>query len=1123
MSLFARKTALSCGAATVAILCASAAWAQARSFNVPAEEAVNSIPEFARQAGVQIVAPANQLQGRRTGAIKGTFEVRAGLDKLLQGTGLQVASSDDQTILLRAARKNVAAAPETEGAAPARELAPGRMEPSSGSETVTVTGSRLSSTFQAPTPVTVLDATAIRVSGQINIEDTLNQTPQFRGSQGDGKFNNGQGTGGATLNLRGLGAQRNLVLVNGRRYTIQGPNQTTDVNTIPVTLIARTEIVTGGSSAVYGSDAITGVVNFIMRQDFEGFEARSHIDFDSVTKTPTWSVDLTGGASFAHDRGNIAVSMGYMNRGGLSRQERGGIYIPPYGDGCVTPATASKRYVGTQITVPSGQTCAGLGGVPGLIFAGSGDIPNGRFTPTYLPGANNTNALPGGLGAATTAAYATAGLAGLSSNNGFGFTFDDAGSAARPAVDPTDRFNLTLPNYLQIPLERWMVNSFLNYKLLPRVTAYAEMHFSTNTVVSRLSPSNINGTMIFNNNNPYVSPAMRALFAQLDIDERNTINVPAGAKTFTTTPGDGIVSMNVGRRFTDVGFRISNAQRDAWRFVGGFRGALPDASADFLKDLSYDIYYNYAKTVLTERQNGNVSRSKLQDSLLSVGSAAPVCNIFGQNISTACLAQISVNSTNITSAQMAGAQGSVNGTAFELPAGPVAFAFGGEWRSTSASYTPDTYLASGDVAGFNAGQPTNGFQSVREFFGEVRVPILTDVPFFQSLSANGAFRNSSYNLKGVGSVWTYSGGADWRVDDNISFRGQYQRAIRAPNVGELFGGQTSGGGSAATDPCGPVIASRQTAVVRAICIAQGVPSALVFQPQVQPSNLIGSVSGGNPNLSAEQSETITFGAIITPDAIPGLAFSIDYFSINVKGAIAQLGGGLVNTLNLCFYTLADANSQYCKAINRDPNTGAITAPLFVQVLNANTGANKVQGIDFEGQYNWDLGFGWLSDDSRLHISTNWTWTTKFTITPVQELTSVQNECVGSFGQTCGSPVPFLRGSTRLTWTDGDLSLSLRHRFMGGGTVDTFIIPLRQGVAPPSLGNLTNPVIEDFHYLDLSGTYQLTDEIRLSGGVNNILNIAPPILGSAVNGNVTFPATYDPNGQSFFLDVTFLTN
>jgi outer membrane receptor protein involved in Fe transport len=979
-------------------------------------------------------------------------------------------------------------------------------------ESVVVTGSRLPSTYQAPTPVTVVDAAAIRSSGLVNIEDTLNETPQFRGSQSDGKFANGQASGGATLNLRGLGANRNLVLVNGRRYTIQGPDQTTDVNTIPIALIERTEIVTGGSSAVYGSDAITGVINFIMRQDFEGVEAQTHIDFDSTTNTPTYSIDLTAGANFAHDKGNIAVSMGYQNRGGISRQDRGGIYIPPYGDGCVTAATANSRQIGTQINLAAGQTCAGVGGAPGLVFAGSGDIPNGRYVPQVLPG---------GANAGLNTAYANAGLTGIGANAGFGYTYDNAGATARPAVDPTDRYNLTLPNYLQIPQERWMVNSFMHYDLLPRVTAYAEMHFSTNTVTSRLSPSNINGSMLFNTNNPYLSPSMQALFTQLDAAETGPQTVTAGSKTYTNTPNNGIAQLTVGRRFTDVGFRIANAQRDAWRFVGGFRGSLPSVSDTFLKDLSYDLYYDYAKTTNTERQQGSVSRSRLQDSLLSVGGAAPVCNIFGQNISTACVTAIAVNSTTVTTAQMAGAQGSVTGTLFDMPAGAVSFALGGEWRSTSAVFVPDQFLASGDVAGFNAALPTRGSESVREVFGEARLPLIKDVPLIQQWSLNGAFRVSDYNLAGVGTVTTFSAGSDWKVDDNISFRGQYQNAIRAPNVGELFGGQTQNF-TAFVDPCGAA-STTKTAAVAAICQAQGVPAARVFTTSVNPASLVGNVSGGNPALSQEKSETITFGTVITPDAVPGLALSIDYFSINVNGAIGQLGGGLVNTGNLCYNTLQDANSIYCRAFNRDPATGAITAPLYVQVNNANTGALKTQGIDFAGQYHMDLDFGYLSDASSLSLSTNWTWTTEFTSTPVKELTNIKNECVGSFGTTCGSPVPALKGISRLTWTDGDVSLSLRHRFVGGTTVDTYLLPFRKIAATPGISTLTNPIIPDFHYFDLSGSYDVTDEIRLDAGVNNLLNVGPPVLGSAANGNVTFPATYDPLGQSFFFDVTFKTN
>ncbi|HEU0095531.1 MAG TPA: TonB-dependent receptor, partial [Rhizomicrobium sp.] len=416
---------------------------------------------------------------------------------------------------------------------------------------------------------------------------------------------------------------------------------------------------------------------------------------------------------------------------------------------------------------------------------------------------------------------------------------------------------------------------------------------------------------------------------------------------------------------------------------------------------------------------------------------------------------------------------------------------------------------------------TRGSESVREVFGEVRVPLIKDVPLIQELSLNGAFRNSDYNLSGVGDVWTYSVGADWKADDNISFRGQYQSAIRAPNVGELFGGQAQNF-TAFTDPCAQS-SNAGNAKIRSICLAQGVPAAAVFTPGVQPAALVGNVSGGNPALSQEQSETITFGSVITPSFVPGLALSVDWFSIGINGAIAQLGGGLVNTGNLCYNTLQDANSIYCRAFNRDPNSGAINAPLYVQVNNANTGAMKTQGVDFAGQYHFDLDWGYLSDSSSVSISTSWTWTTEFTLTPVKELSNIKNECVGAFGTTCGSPIPSLKGTSRVTWTDGDLSLSLRHRFVGGTTVDTYLIPFRSVATTPSLATLTNPVIPDFHYFDLSGTYDLTDEIQLAAGVNNLLNVGPPVLGSAANGNVTFPATYDPMGQSFFFDITFKTN
>ena len=336
--------------------------------------------------------------------------------------------------------------------------------------------------------------------GQVNIEDTLNDTPQFRGSQGDGKFNNGQASAPRPWTCApGRPAQPGAGQWPALHHS--GSDQTTDVNTIPIALIERTEIVTGGSSAVYGPTPSPAWSISSCARISKAWKPRA-MSISTASQDATWSVDLTGGANFAHDRGNIAVSIGYLNRGAISRQDRGGIYIPPYGDGCVTAATASSRQIGTQITGLSGQACLNAGGAPGLVFAGSGDIPNGRYTPTILPGSSN---------AAVNAAYAAAGLSGTGS---FGYTFNDAGTTPRPAIDPTDRYNLTLPNYLQVPQERWMINSFMHYDLFPRVTAYAEMHFSTNSVTSRLSPSNVNATMLFNDNNPISARRCRACWSR---------------------------------------------------------------------------------------------------------------------------------------------------------------------------------------------------------------------------------------------------------------------------------------------------------------------------------------------------------------------------------------------------------------------------------------------------------------------------------------------------------------------------------------------------------------------------------------------------------------------------------
>jgi outer membrane receptor protein involved in Fe transport len=980
-------------------------------------------------------------------------------------------------------------------------------------ETVVITGSRLAvtSAFDAPTPVSVISAEQIQLTGTVNIETLLNQSPQFTGATNGSPSSNTQqangNSGAAYADLRNLNpgsnTPRTLVLVNGRRFTINGTSLATDLNTIPAALVQRTEVVTGGSSAVYGSDAIAGVVNFVLRQDYTGAEARAHVNFDAYTTTPEYSFDLTAGSNFDHDRGNVVMSANYTNRGGI-RQSQVSYAKLPFNETCVTAASWMRDAPGIA-NGSNAANCAASGGKMGFTQGGSTSTPPGQFLPVFT-----------GSDATLTTLLAAAGIPGGN------FTFD--GTTARPVSNPADLYNLTAQNFMQIPQERWMLNSFAHYDLTPHITAYAEMHFSNNSISVQLTPSNLGGqSILVNTNNPYLSAAMQAVLVRLDQLETANTSIVEGSKTFTTAPNDGFAILKMSRRFVELGNRTDDDNRVAWRFAGGFRGNIGSPFGDaFLKDLSYDIYYDYARTIDTNWLSGVGSRSAIQNSILepganpptATGSGTPVCNIFGPNMSAACIKAVSITDQYTTKAEQAGAVASLTGTAVELPAGPAQFSVGLEWRFDSAQYIPDQYLATGEPTGFNYSYPTKGNTSVKEVFGEVRVPVLKDILLIKSFTANAAFRNSCYNLSGVGCVWTYSAGGDWKITDDIALRGQFQHAIRAPNVGELYGGSALNFQSNTIDPCGGQYAGAHTAALQALCVATGVPAGNVWTNVVQDaSKLVGYTSGGNPNLAQEASDTITFGTVFTPTFVPGLQASVDFFSIDIKGAIGVFGGSANAVLNNCYLSSnTDPANLNCAAINRD-SSGAITAPYYINLGNVNANFLKTQGVDVGTVYTFDPGFGLLSGDSTFTVSSNWTITTEFKSVGT---TGVATSCLGQFGGTCLEPLPNWKGVSNVTWHDGPLTLNLRWRLIGQTTDD------RHKLQGTPLAAMTNPVIPVYNYFDLSGSYDITENLTVTGGVNNLFGLEPPTPAKTSYGN-TWPATYDAFGQMMFINVVAKTN
>ena len=974
-------------------------------------------------------------------------------------------------------------------------------------DVIVVTGSRIArDVTDASTPLAIINAEEIKLSGSMSVDKVLSDQPQFVQATNGGATANtvpaGSAAGAAYVNLRGFGPTRSLTLVNGRRFAIFGPEQITDLNTIPTSLIERTEVVTGGSSAVYGSDAITGVINFIMKDDFEGVKLGGQYGFDSATSTPTYSADLTFGGNFADGRGNAVISLNYYKREGFTRNDRDDWAELPYNEACVSEESWSDSYPGVA-NGSNALNCAASGGRMGFVFGGSGDIPNGRFT---IPTAVRTNPT-------VANALAAAGLGGMGDN---GFTFDDAGTQARLAQRPADDFNLTLYNYLQVPQERWMLNAFTHYDFTDKATGYLEFHFSNNRVDQQLTQSNIGGEFLISTTNQYLDPEMRAVLVAMDQAETGPRTVTNGLFSQTTGPNDGLAFLGTGRRLVELPFRHNIDDHNVWRTALGVKGDLGDASDKFLRNLSYDVYYSFARSEDSSRQDGAASRSRYGNSLLSQGTAPPLANIFGQNLSPAAIDLIGINATNVTNAEQQVAVATIGGDAFELPAGAVGFSVGVEWRSAEAEYIPDEFLRSGDVVGFNPGQPTAGDVTVKEFFGEVRIPILADVPFIQSLTANGGYRSSDYDLEGVGRVSTYLYGLDWRVNESVAFRGQFQRAIRAPNIAELYGGQQLNF-PVLTDPCSAGNTANRSQAVQDTCIATGVPAGSVFTAGVQPNTTVPNLTGGNPDLQEETSDTTTLGVVLTPTFVEDLVVTIDYFDIKLDGAVGLVGGGPQNTLNLCYFTIQDANSAPCQAISRDPGTGSITVPYYINTGAVNIGRIATLGVDLGARFGWGAGFG-MEGASRFDISTQWTYTDKFTITPMQDLPGNRNRCVGAYGSTCGEPIPEFKGVTRLTWTTGPLGVSLRHRFVDSVTTDRFVLPDSAGLVPPELTALTNPTLDAQNYLDLSFTYDFGDSAEIFAGVNNILDTDPPIVSGQGGYGNTFPATYDYAGMSVFMGV-----
>ena len=969
--------------------------------------------------------------------------------------------------------------------------------PNAGLEEVVVTGSRITSSpnLTAISPITSVDAGYISSTNMSRVEDILNNLPMVFASQNSTVSNGSNGT--ASVNLRGMGPQRTLVLVNGRRL---GPGlgsgtNISDINEVPAALIERIDILTGGASSVYGADAVAGVVNFVLNTHFEGVKVDSSYSY------------------FQHDNNN-SLAQGVVSAGGDA-----------------LPDHSVNTGFGKNVSVLMGSNFADNKG-------------NATFYLTYDKAAAVLEAkydYAACVMDATKAGSLACGGSGTSAKNGAGGYFqayangsplftntvDGKTGAFRPFT-AADTYNFGPLNFFQRPNERWTGGSFVNYEINEHLTAYGEVMLARNTTDAQIAAS---GDFFTETPIPCADPLLTA-------QEATAICAAAAAQG---TPGSAL--LDIGRRNVEGGGRILDVTNNTMRAVAGLKGSIIDG-------LTFDVYAqrdstdtmlrneNYfdavkvtnALNVITgpaTLANGNANPLAGQPECASVYNGTdPACvpwNIWVPNgVTAAALKYLSIPLlTDATSIEYV-VSGSVTADMGKwnikspLADEGIKLNLGAEYRSESAVFAPDLASEAGNAEGAGgATVPVSGNYHVGEAFTEIGIPLLDHKPMAESLGLEIGYRYSDYNLGFKTN--TYKFGGEWAPTTDFRVRASYSRAVRAPNIAELFAPQAVGL-DGTTDPC----AGATPKATQAQCVLAGVSAAQYGHIGANSAGQYNGLIGGNPNLTPEKSDTYSAGIVMTPRFIENFSMSFDYYNIKLQDTIGTIGGDTI--INNCIATGAPV---FCDAIHRDQNGSLFrTNAGFITDTNVNFGSLTTRGVDAKVNYRMPI-------DDLGSLLFNLEGTRLINLGKEPLTGGPAFDCAGYFGTVCGAPNAKWRHIFNTTWATpwSGFDLTARWRFLSGADAEQ--------ISPnPQLAGNALPLtqhIKPYSYFDLSADVSLYKMFKLQLGVNNVLDKDPPIItaggsgfasdcptltpnGSSCNGN-TFPGTYDALGRFFFARIT----
>ena len=963
-------------------------------------------------------------------------------------------------------------------------------------EEVIVTGTRISKPdLVSNSPITTVSAASLEQLNTSTLETQLRQLPQFL--PGDTEYLNNGNDGAATINLRGLGDVRTLVLLDGKRLPPFGTSGAVDINLIPPAIIERVDIVTGGASAVYGSDAVTGVVNFITKKDFEGVQVDASMSQFGEGDGDVRNAAITFGTTFADDRGSAVVSFGYTEREAVLQGDRA------YSNFNLNPVDG-YRYAGTWYEYAS-------------------DI----FDPSRRGGSSNAGATRAGvrLGAAPGFAF---------SNRWFTPDGQLLSSAALAATEfnPNRSFNFNPFNYFQVPAERWNAFASLNYKLTDTVELYGRVFAVSTSVPTQLASSAYFGgsTAGFQTNldNPFLSEAQRQVLITAYNNQAalglNPVYDP------NAEPGTQLVTVNtIRRRMLELGPRIGVAETDTFQLTSGVRGYIGESG------WNYDVSAQYGRVASFQGIKNDVNTARAREALFAIQTpdgitclaAAPCApiNLFTGSgavdrssgipmtgaMSQEALDYVRANyfSNSVNEAKSAAVTLSGDVAAFKLPTADqsLAVAVGVDWNEWDTRFDPDDLTQFGGAMGQGGtAPPLAGRLDSIEFYGEAYLPLVTDKPGVDILALEAGVRFSDTNL--AGSFETWKAGLEYSPAAGYRFRAMVQRAVRAPNIGEQFEPLSFGLSEVRGDPCAGSAPLSDPALAQK-CIDQGAPPAQLGAIQSPAAQQAASITGGavalGTTLDPEEADTFTVGFQMNPEWLPGLAVSVDYYKIEIDKGIGVYPAQQI--LDNCF--VLDISS-FCGLIFRN-SVGELEGDGFgVRQETTNLASLEAEGIDYSFSYGFDVNaFSFVLGLSGTHTLEN-----GFKSTPEVPFTT----CAGLYGDTCGSPTPedVATLSASVSWRAFTGTLFVRHL----SSVD---VQARLD-DPEQTGRSIYLVesIDSYQYLDLSLQYNWNDRLRVTLAAQNITDEDPPIVGNIPGGNTsmnTYADTYDPLGQRYSLGLS----